>query len=394
MEIPETLQPLHTFFMVVSFILGTLVGSFCNVCVSRWPSGESVVSPRSRCPKCRNAIAWYDNIPILSWLILGARCRHCGQPISWQYPAVEALTGVLFFAVYWRFGMSAATPVYMLLCAGLVIVTFQDFADWTIPNEITFPGIPLGAGVAVLGMLYPESGLRITAPLTALDGLVLGAFIICFLDCAVALVARKPGMGFGDTKLLAMLGAFLGWKGVLGILMFASLAGSAAGLAMIFYIKMKNRGEEAEEAAEDDDAPLPPPPVEPLSAIIVGIGGLYLFLRILNHYRMGDVPPELRPVILTGAVLLVLSAAAVALISLALYRRQLEAEKKHPHRHEADQSAEDEEDEGITLEGHYLPFGPWLALGGVVFLFFGPELIDFYFTALGAGESITPIIIQ
>jgi len=92
MPLPEQLAILHPVFLGTSFILGCLFGSFGNVCVARWPAGESVVSPRSRCPKCKNAIAWYDNIPILSWLALGAKCRHCGQPIHWQYPLVELLT--------------------------------------------------------------------------------------------------------------------------------------------------------------------------------------------------------------------------------------------------------------------------------------------------------------
>ncbi|MBI2434276.1 MAG: prepilin peptidase [Candidatus Hydrogenedentes bacterium] len=325
MPLPEALQPLHPFFMVVSFILGTLVGSFCNVCASRWPAGESVVSPRSRCPKCKNPIAWYDNIPLFSWLFLGAKCRHCGLPISWQYPVVEAITGVLFFLTYWRFGLSIATPIYMLFCAAMVIVTFQDLADWTIPNEITFPGIPLGLLVALIGMFVPGSGLRVTATFgapifDALAGVVLGGGILYLLDRITVLLLKKPGMGFGDVKLLAMTGAFLGWKGVLGALMIGSVAGSVIGVAMILYFRRK--GGEAEGGKETS---------EPATA-----GG------------MAPASPT-----------------------------EAKSASKAP--------VQDEEDEVITLEGHYLPFGPYLALGSLIYLFWGPEFLAAYIASLQGG---------
>lgn len=295
MSLSEALQPLHTFFMILSFVLGCMVGSFCNVCASRWPAGESVVSPRSRCPKCKNAIAWYDNIPIISWLVLGAKCRHCGLPISWQYPLVEALTGVLFLLVYLRFGFVVAAPIYMVLSAALVIVTFQDLADWTIPNEITFPGIPLGLGLAVLAMFLGEgTGLRVLDPIDSIAGILLGGGILYALDRITVLVLKKPGMGFGDVKLLAMLGAFFGWQGVLGILVIASMVGSIVGVIVI--------------ALTRSQAP----------------------------------------------------AASTA-----------EGETAH-------QGNEVEGEEDITLAGHYLPFGPYLALGGVVWMLIGPELLERY----------------
>ena len=209
------LAALHTFFMALSFVFGCLVGSFCNVCASRWPAGESVVRPRSRCPKCRNGIAWYDNIPIISWLILGAKCRHCGKAISWQYPLVEAITGALFLLVYLRFGYVAATPVYMALCAALVIVTFQDLADWTIPDQISVPGIPIGMALALVGMIYPDSQLRVTDPIDAVIGAAVGWGFLVALNRVTELIMKQPGMGYGDAKLLGMLGAFFGWKGTI-----------------------------------------------------------------------------------------------------------------------------------------------------------------------------------
>lgn len=297
------LQMLTPFFMAVSFIMGCLVGSFCNVCVARWPHAESVISPRSRCPKCKNMIAWYDNIPLLSWLFLGARCRHCKLPISWQYPFVEALTGVLFVLVFWRFGFDIATPVYMGLCAAMVVVTFQDFADWTIPNEITFPGIPLGLVLSVLAMFMEGSTqLRVLNPVDSLLGILLGGGSLYAMDRVTVILLKKPGMGFGDVKLLAMLGAFIGWQGVLATIVIASMLGSVIGVAMILYFKTKGESAEENEPAEKE--------VKTEDEIL------------------------------------------------------------------------DEDDDGVTLEGHYLPFGPYLAVGGIIFMFYGPELLDWYMSLM------------
>ena len=239
MPIENTLQLLNTFLLIMSFVLGCMIGSFLNVCIWRLPRNESVVHPRSKCPRCGNLISWYDNIPLVSWLALGAKCRHCGESISWQYPFVEALTGVLFCCVYGRFGMTVAAPIYMILMAGLILVTFVDLADWTIPNEVTFPGIPLGIGCAVIGLLYADSGLLVKNVFESMIGVVLGGGILYLLDAIVYLLAKKQGMGFGDVKLLAMLGAFLGWRGVLFILFFSSLLGSVVGVAMLLIQQKK-----------------------------------------------------------------------------------------------------------------------------------------------------------
>ena len=297
----ETNAALDLYFMIMSFCFGAVVGSFCNVCICRWPAGESVVKPRSRCPKCKKEIAWYDNIPIFSWIILGAKCRNCSLPIRWRYPAVEALTGVLFLLVYLRFGMTVASPIYMIIAASMVVVTFQDLDDWTIPNEITLPGIPLGFALAVAAFFLGENwGLRVNDPLDALFGILLGAGILYRLALITVWVLKKPGMGFGDVKLLAMLGAFIGWKGVLGTIMFASFLGSGIGIATILYYRI--RGVTAPAPPDDENG-------------------------------------------------------------------------------NADEEGEGEEPG--TLQGNYLPFGPFLALGGLVFLFYGPEIIEAYMTMMG-----------
>jgi leader peptidase (prepilin peptidase)/N-methyltransferase len=300
-DIPASL---NTFMMVLSFVLGAMIGSFANVCICRWPAGESVVKPRSRCPKCMSSIAWYDNIPILSWLILGAKCRNCGNPISWQYPLVEAITGGLFLLVYLKYGITIASPIYMLLAVSLVICTFQDLADWTIPNEITFPGIPAGLAISVIGMLYgTESGLVVTgdnAVFNALGGILLGGGILYALDKVAIILLKKPGMGFGDVKLLAMMGGFVGVPGVIFTIVASSMTGAVIGLLVIGYFKVFGSAKQKEESGE-------------------------------------------------------------------------EAPQK---------AAEDYDDDDIELEGHYLPFGPFLALGGLLYLFFGPELVDLYLSAM------------
>ncbi|MCC6488357.1 MAG: prepilin peptidase [Candidatus Hydrogenedentes bacterium] len=238
------IQALDTLLYVCSFVIGAMVGSFLNVCVYRIPAGLSIVKPRSRCPKCEQMIAWYDNIPMVSWLLLGAKCRNCKAPISWQYPLVEAITAFLFLAVYWQYELTLATPVYMLLAAALVLVTFVDLTDWTIPNEVTFPGMPLGIAFSLVAMFYPDSGLvvlgRFEPVFNALLGLFAGGGVLYALDKATLILLKKRGMGFGDVKLLAMLGAFFGYPGVVLIIMIASLIGSIIGIAFIVANRSKS----------------------------------------------------------------------------------------------------------------------------------------------------------
>lgn len=267
---------LDTFLSVVAFLLGTIVGSFLNVCVHRLPRNESVLKPRSKCPKCGHAIAWYDNIPILSWLVLRAKCRHCQAGISWRYPLVEAITGTLFLLVFLRFEYQVATPVYMALSAGLVLVTFVDFDDWTIPNEVTFPGIPIGIACSLVEMFYPESGFYVPGPFVPVFNSLLGALVgggaLYVLDKLSLVLLKKRGMGFGDVKLAAMLGAFFG-LGVLLIIMLASVIGSIVGVAMI---AVKGRQTEEQEGHY-----LPFGPYLSLAGLIV----MFLGRSIIETYQ-------------------------------------------------------------------------------------------------------------
>lgn len=287
MPLQEQPEILKNFFAVVSFILGLMIGSFLNVCISRMPSGASVVKPRSKCPKCEKPIAWYDNIPIISWLILRARCRNCGQPISFIYPFVELLTGMMFLIVYLRFGNTLATPVYMYIVAGLIVVTFVDIAEMIIPNEITFPGIPLGIACSIIAMLYPESGLLVNDPLDALYGLLLGGGSMVFLDRLAVWVLKKPGMGFGDAKLLAMMGAFLGWKCVLLIIILASFLGSVIGITQILAGKTKVKLE-LEEGEEVEGHYLPFGPYLVVGSIVA----MFYGEKLINLYLSYMKPPN------------------------------------------------------------------------------------------------------
>ena len=268
------IQTLDTLMTAISFIVGAMVGSFLNVCVYRLPKGESVVKPRSRCPKCESSIVWYDNIPMVSWLMLGAKCRNCKTPISWQYPLVEAITAALFGAVYVRYGFTIASPVYMLLSAGLVLVTFVDLTDWTIPNEVTFPGIPLGLVCALVAMFVPGTNLMILAPpsvpiFSALLGAVVGGGILYALDKGALLILGKRGMGFGDVKLIAMLGAFFGFPAVVMIIAIAACCGAFLGYALI--LMQRSKGEE--ETAHY----IPFGPYLSFAGVVVMLFGQYLY---------------------------------------------------------------------------------------------------------------------
>ncbi|PLX85752.1 MAG: prepilin peptidase [Desulfuromonas sp.] len=215
--------------LVYAFVLGSVVGSFLNVCIYRVPAGESIVSPRSRCPRCQAPIRWYQNIPILSYLLLRGRCGSCQVPISARYPLVEALTGLLFVLVLYRFGFHLATPVYWVLAAALVTITFIDLDHQIIPDVISLPGIGVGflCSFAIPWISWSDS----------LFGILLGGGSLFLVAVGYEFLAKKEGMGGGDIKLLAMLGAFLGWQAVLPVIFLSSLVGSLVGVPLMLIKK-------------------------------------------------------------------------------------------------------------------------------------------------------------
>lgn len=222
----------NPFLVTVSGLLGLIVGSFCNVCIHRIPLGENIVVPRSRCPNCRDLIRAYDNIPLFSFLFLKGQCRSCGHRISWQYPVVELLTGLLFALTVLRFGVTWHTVLLLAFVTALVIVTFIDLEHQILPDVITLPGIAIALAWSVLTFFLsgPRSPLGFSppAPLDALLGIVVGGGILYL----VAVVSRG-GMGGGDIKLTAMIGALLGWREVLLTIFLGTLSGSVIALLLL-----------------------------------------------------------------------------------------------------------------------------------------------------------------
>ncbi|HEY7816731.1 MAG TPA: prepilin peptidase [Vicinamibacteria bacterium] len=210
---------------VFAVLFGLVWGSFLNVVIHRLPSGESLVSPRSRCPSCRKPVAAYDNIPVLSFVLLGGRCRHCGARISLRYPLIEASVGVLSLIAFLRHGLSLEYAVELAFVAAMIALIFIDFDHQILPNSITLPGTAIG-----LALAGPRSGITFR---DALLGALLGAGLL-FLVAEVYLRLRKvEGLGMGDVKMMGMVGAFVGWKGVLLTLFLGSLSGTLVGLVVM-----------------------------------------------------------------------------------------------------------------------------------------------------------------
>ena len=220
-------------FSAVFLTFGLIIGSFLNVCIYRIPAGLSVVSPPSRCPNCGSFIRWYQNIPILSYLVLGGKCGSCRVGISWRYPIVEALTGALFVLVFFSFQFSAATVVYWVFVAALIVITFIDLDHQIIPDVISLPGIVVGflCSFAIPWLSWSDSLL----------GILLGGGSLWLVAFLYELLTKKEGMGGGDIKLLAMLGAFLGWKAILPIIFISSLIGSLVGIPLMLVKKADSK---------------------------------------------------------------------------------------------------------------------------------------------------------
>lgn len=228
-------MPLEFLLGIYAALLGLIVGSYLNVVIYRLPRGISTVMPRSRCPECGTAIRAVDNVPVVSYLLLGGRCRACRAKISWRYPLLEAATSALFLASFLRFGVSFEAPAAALLCALLLTLALIDFDHMILPDRLTYPAIALGI---LLQPFLPWARLW-DGPWGAMAGAALGALlgagILLAVWAAWYLIRREEGMGLGDAKMLAAIGAFLGWKGVLVSLFFAALSGSVVGLGLMAW---------------------------------------------------------------------------------------------------------------------------------------------------------------
>jgi leader peptidase (prepilin peptidase)/N-methyltransferase len=207
------------------FFVGMCIGSFLNVCIYRLPSGKSIVSPASACPVCGNPIHWYDNIPLISYIVLRGRCRGCKTSISIRYPIVELLCGLFAMASWMRFGNSLPALIYFIFIAALLAITFIDIDHRIIPDIISLPGIPLGF---LASLILPQLKWS-----DSLIGIGVGGGILLAIAWGYQIATGKDGMGGGDIKLLAMIGAFLGWKGVLFTIMASSLIGTVVGIVLM-----------------------------------------------------------------------------------------------------------------------------------------------------------------
>jgi leader peptidase (prepilin peptidase) / N-methyltransferase len=230
---------------IAAGLFGLLIGSFLNVCISRLPYDESVVTPRSHCPRCGAWIAWYDNIPLLSYVLLGAKCRACGAAIAWRYPAVEALTGGLFWLAVTVHGPTLAGLKWSVFAAILVALIFTDIETRILPDEFTKGGMILGFLFAPVAPL-PQGLLQLFWPAmtqelsSLLDSLIAAAVLAGGLWLVAVLYQRvrgREGLGFGDVKMLGLLGAFLGLESSLLVVLLASLFGSVLGL---IWVKLRN----------------------------------------------------------------------------------------------------------------------------------------------------------
>jgi len=217
-------------------VVGLMVGSFANVCVHRIPRGESIVFPGSHCPNCDHAIAMYDNIPLFSWLILKGNCRHCSQAIAWRYPLLEMVMGICWAGLAWHYGVTAELAVALLLFSLLWILSVIDLETYLLPNVLTYPGI--GVGLICSYWLGGVAGGQ-----AALIGALAGYGVFWLVARLFLMLTGREGMGYGDFKLLAMLGAFMGWQALPFIILASSVVGTVVG---IVFLLLARRGMRAE----------------------------------------------------------------------------------------------------------------------------------------------------
>jgi len=221
-------------FSSLAFVMGIILGSFLTVCIHRLPRGQSVVTPRSACPGCGHGIYWFDNIPLVSFMLLRGQCRNCRIPIPYRYPFIELINGIGYVLLLRHFGLGWPVLLYGLFFSALLAVTWIDWDFQMIPDVITIPGMVLG--------LIASTFILPVGFWNALIGLLVGGGILFLLAWLSPFVFGKEGLGGGDIKLLAMVGAFLGWQPALLTLFLASILGAGVGLGLM-GLKMLARGQ-------------------------------------------------------------------------------------------------------------------------------------------------------
>ena len=212
-----------------AFIFGAAVGSFLNVCIFRMPAKTSIIKPLSQCPHCHHPIRFYDNIPLISYIVLRGKCRDCSGKISWRYPLVELITAVLSLLLFLQFGLTLRFLIFFVFTSVLIVIAFIDLDHRIIPDILTLPGIPIFFLLAVFIVKVPW--------LEALLGILIGGGILFAIAFGYELISKREGMGGGDIKLLAMIGGFLGWKSLLFVLLVSSFLGAIVGVSIMIIKK-------------------------------------------------------------------------------------------------------------------------------------------------------------
>lgn len=231
------------------FLFGTIIGSFLNVCIARIPEEKSIVLPGSRCPKCETPIKAYDNVPVFAWVWLGGKCRACGAPISVMYPLVELATGLLFVAAFCEYGMTQATVKWLFFTCLILILAITDLRVRLLPDVVTWPGLAAGllfslivppmdgfAGVLSWRLLGQRLSGHAAGILDGILGAAFGSFLLWGLAVGYRLVRHREGMGMGDVKMMAMVGAFLGLRGTFLTILLGSLLGSVIGVTVVLAL--------------------------------------------------------------------------------------------------------------------------------------------------------------
>ncbi|NPD26762.1 prepilin peptidase [Corallococcus exiguus] len=339
---PGWAEPLFILFL---FILGLCFGSFLNVVIARVPEGLSIVRPGSRCPKCGHVLAWYENIPVLSWLGLRGKCRGCGMPISPRYVLVELLTGLLFLACLKRFDWTYELVPALVLVFLLVPLTFIDLEHWILPFSLTLPGIAAGVLLAI-----PQGEGAVGQ---AVLGAAVGFLGFRLMEYVGWRAFKREALGGGDKFLVALLGAFLGWHALLGILFFSSLQGSIVGVALLVLTgRAGPRGAPEAEATPPPpqdpqaDAPLTPSEAAPVEA---------------PNVEEGEPEPTMTWDFTKPGLPL---WKRVVLVPWCLLFQPIP---------DAQLDETGEEEEWVPGPTN-IPFGPWLALAGLEVMLLGPLL--------------------
>jgi len=228
------------------FLFGIVIGSFLNVCITRIPEDISIVAPGSRCPKCKTAIKFCDNVPVFAWIWLRGKCRSCGEPISVMYPLVELATGLLFVAAFLEYGITQATVKWLFFTCLIIVLTITDLRVRLLPDLVTWPGF--AAGLVLSAFVPPSGGFgqalswrllhqplqpNVAGLVDAILGAAFGSFLLWGLAAGYKLVRRHEGMGMGDVKMMAMVGAFVGFRGTFLTLLLGSLLGSVIGVVVL-----------------------------------------------------------------------------------------------------------------------------------------------------------------